>query len=516
MTIIDSITSRAEMILARRRLAANFKKLACGHHEQPKSEKPLKFGFLTTPGTFGSCCDLLLALLLKKCGHETAIICVDQSFPLQEIHHKERPLHWEATTKKNLRQFRKLAKCAGIGFIEARTLDFDFDEKKAPCEIDSIVKTSLLRHYRVGELTTDLPDYERRKEMMRTSAMQSAKTGAYFSHINRVDRLIMNHGLYATTGPARLVALDNSVPLLTYDRAKRKGCFNFSWANSSDRWDISDVWEREKSSSLTKAEADDLDSYLDSRISHSEDVYRYNSIESHSEETLRKTLGVGEKKVCVLFTNVLWDAASSERDLIFSSPIDWVTKTIDIASRLTEQMHLVIRIHPAELVIGTEQSFESVLKKRYPILPDNLTILPPDSDINSWSLNRFCDLGLVHTTTAGLELALSGKPVVVASDTHYRGKGFTLEPATISEYAQLLQQIETQRISDKQISLARKYAYLSFIRYQFKFPFITMGPFKRIHCNVSNLSEILTDNQFKHLLNCLEQKEVILNPENNF
>ena len=37
-------------------------------------------------------------------------------------------------------------------------------------------------------------------------------------------------------------------------------------------------------------------------------------------------------------------------------------------------------------------------------------------------------LGLVYTTTVGLEMAMSGVPVIVIGQTHYRGKGFSLDP----------------------------------------------------------------------------------------
>ena len=44
------------------------------------------------------------------------------------------------------------------------------------------------------------------------------------------------------------------------------------------------------------------------------------------------------------------------------------------------------------------------------------------------------DLGLVYTSTVGLELAARGVPVVVAAATHYRGRGFTVDPVNPDEY----------------------------------------------------------------------------------
>ena len=99
---------------------------------------------------------------------------------------------------------------------------------------------SLLRHYRVGEISKDLHQVERRRDLMTQSVKQSVLVGQYFSSDVSVDRLLINHGLYATTGPARLVANAKSVPVLTYDRSKRQGCMNFTWGHSSDKWNIDD------------------------------------------------------------------------------------------------------------------------------------------------------------------------------------------------------------------------------------------------------------------------------------
>ena len=145
-------------------------------------------------------------------------------------------------------------------------------------------------------------------------------------------------------------------------------------------------------------------------------------------------------------------------------------------------------------------------------MPENVTVLEPDSEINSWALYDLCDLGLVHTTTAGLELALQGKPVVVASDTHYRGKGFTIDPDSYENYEKALVDVSDQNMTANQRQLARKYAHLSLVRYQYRFPWITMGKEKRTVISANNLDDIVKDEQFIHLHNCILERKPILNP----
>jgi hypothetical protein len=69
---------------------------------------------------------------------------------------------------------------------------------------------------------------------------------------------------------------------------------------------------------------------------------------------------------------------------------------------------------------------------------------------------------------------MSGLPVIVAGKTHYRGKGFTLDPDSWEVYQQILERCladpDTHRPSREQVSLAWQYAYRFFFEYPLPFP----------------------------------------------
>ena len=513
MKLFEKISNRLGAIASKRKLEDRFRSLAKVSVEPKKDVKPLKIGFFSTPGTFGCCVDLLLGLLLKKSGHDVTIVYADESLPLQETHNKAQPEKWESKTRQHVSQFKRLADCAGVRVVAASSISGPLDSSNQVADVDGTVHMSLLRHYRVGEIDDSLPKVEQRRDLLAKSVNQSLLVGQYLSRDVSVDRFLVNHGLYATTGPARLVALANSVPVLTFDRAKRQGCMNFTWTYSSDKWNIEGIWVKERENPMSEQDNQELDAYLASRLTHSEDIYQYNSGAKQSQDQLRSQLDIPEgKRVYVLFTNVLWDAASSERDLIFSSPIEWAARTIEFARQNPDDFHLIVRIHPAELVVGTDQTFGSVIQKFCPEMPDNVTVLQPDSEINSWALYDICDLGLVHTTTCGLELALLGKPVVVASDTHYRNKGFTIDPDSSETYEQALTDPSSLTLTADQTLLARKYAHLSLVRYQYRFPWITFSHDKRTVISTNDLDDILKDRQFQNLHQCILEMKPILNP----
>ena len=104
------------------------------------------------------------------------------------------------------------------------------------------------------------------------------------------------------------------------------------------------------------------------------------------------------------------------------------------------------------------------------------------------------DFGLVYSSTAGLEMVLAGKPVIVAAQTHYRSKGFTIDVESPGEFIAALNHLLVDSLSmSPDIVLARRYAYLFF----FKAAFANMGVTEPIR----GLVKFTSDNPAK-LLEC--------------
>jgi hypothetical protein len=101
-------------------------------------------------------------------------------------------------------------------------------------------------------------------------------------------------------------------------------------------------------------------------------------------------------------------------------------------------------------------------------------LIPPDSQVNTYDLIESAHLGLVYTSTAGLEMTMHGVPVITAGQTHYRGKGFTDDPGTLEAYFSILQRRLAEpmgrRLTPEQVDLAWRYAHRFFFEYPFAFP----------------------------------------------
>ncbi len=176
--------------------------------------------------------------------------------------------------------------------------------------------------------------------------------------------------------------------------------------------------------------------------------------------------------VALLCTNVVGDSLALGRQVFTSGMADWLAKTVrHFAQR--KDVQLVVRVHPGELLGAGHPSVE-IVQSALPELPPHVTVVPPESTVNTYDLIELADLGLVYTTTVGMEMAMNGLPVIVSGMTHYRQKGFTYDPETMPEYLSLLDQLssdpEKYHLPQAQVELAWAYAYRFFFEYPFPFP----------------------------------------------
>ncbi len=139
---------------------------------------------------------------------------------------------------------------------------------------------------------------------------------------------------------------------------------------------------------------------------------------------MRESLKLDERPLALLATNVLGDSLTLGRQRISPTMADMIVGTIRYFVRHPE-MQLVIRIHPGELKThGT--SMVDVINENFAELPENVRVIRPEDETNTYDLVEIADFGLVYTTTVGMEMAMSGLPVIVTGKTHYAEKGFTL------------------------------------------------------------------------------------------
>src|SRR4030067_1081604 len=133
----------------------------------------------------------------------------------------------------------------------------------------------------------------------------------------------------------------------------------------------------------------------------------------------REALGLDSSLPTVLIcTNVVGDSLALDRQIFTQGMSDWLARTIRHPGS-PSNLQGVVRVHPGEL-LGAGQPSVDIVRRSLPDFGHRVTVIPPDSDVNTYDLIGLAHLGLVYSSTVGMELAMVGVPVIVCGPRHYR------------------------------------------------------------------------------------------------
>lgn len=285
----------------------------------------------------------------------------------------------------------------------------------------------------------------------------------------RPDVVMLLNGLFLVEQVVSEMARRRGIRTVSYERGFIHETLHFAHSEPAARYEIDDLWLATKDRPLTAEQDRQLDTYLVDRRSSKRSLVDYWPSVVTDRARIAADLGLDESRLVVtVFTNILWDSAVQERDVAFDGMFDWLHRTVELLGG-NKNVQLVIRIHPAEVRLHGQETVERVadrLAETFASLPPSVRVVTPESPLSSYTLLECSNLVLVYTSTMGLEAALLGKPVVVAGETHYRRKGFTLDVESTEQYAAWLQNPRAvlNQVTDSQVELARRYAYRFFFR----------------------------------------------------
>ena len=246
------------------------------------------------------------------------------------------------------------------------------------------------------------------------------------------------------------------------------------------------LWKARGGNKLSRPERaliEELESARMGGKSFGKSVRKWQDVETKGGETLCKELGLDKKRPIVLLaTNVLGDSLTLGRNIFAQSMADWIEKTVRFFATRPEacaepgrSVQLVIRVHPGERLTHGP-SMADVVKSALPEIPADIHLIGPLEKVNTYDLMELASLGLVYTTTTGLEMAMNEIPVIVCGETHYRKHGFTLDPSSWDEYFSMIDESLKRKksLTKKQIETAWEYACRFFFEYPLVFPWRLM------------------------------------------
>ena len=316
-------------------------------------------------------------------------------------------------------------------------------------------------------------------KLRRLRNQQAALSALGFLASARPDVVLIPNGTITELGAVYQVARHLGLETVTYEFNDQREQVWIAQNDEVMRQNTDLLWAARGGQALNNAQREKIEALEAARMggrAFGKSTRQWQDAPTVGGAQLREEMGLDERPVILLATNVLGDSLTLGRNIFASSMAEWITRTVQyFAGRADAQ--LVVRVHPGErLTHGL--SMVDVINTALPSLPAHIHIVKPLEKINTYDLMELASLGLVYTTTTGMEMGMNGIPVIACGETHYRKRGFTFDPQTWDEYfgtlERILPDLGSQRLSEAQIASAWEYAYRFFFEYPTPFPWRLM------------------------------------------
>ena len=147
-------------------------------------------------------------------------------------------------------------------------------------------------------------------------------------------------------------------------------------------------------------------------------------------------------KIALACTNVAWDSAVLGKGRAFHSQREWILFLLEYF-RNKPNWFLVVRIHPHEKEVGTNAPVSKIINEYINNNPmTNMAVVGDEIEINTYSIAQIANIGLVYSSSVGMEMAMDGLPVITAANVHYSNLGFTFDPTTPHDFEKCLDEAE--------------------------------------------------------------------------
>ncbi|MBV6397562.1 MAG: hypothetical protein HFACDABA_03176 [Anaerolineales bacterium] len=425
-----------------------------------------------------------ISLALAGLGHKVTLMTLPYSEwhkEMDKLTQKQRGLHTRDALSplSTLRQGSGQAFIPHVSMLDLRPSTFDLP----PALHADIAEISLWdAQYTLMREEVDMQDakdkalYDLRIKRNTFAALAALE----WMQVNKPDVVLVPNGLILEMGIVFRVARYLNIPAVTFEFNDQREQIWLAQNTSIMRQDTDYLVEARCKLPMTDEMYERLADLENARRGarvwgKSKRLWQY--VSSQGAQATRSMLGLDDRPVVMLAANVLGDSLTLGRDIFAASMTEWITKTVQFFAARAD-VQLVIRVHPGEKLVPQAKSMGTVVREALARIPSHIHIIGALDKVNTYDLIEIADLGLAYTTTVGLETAMNGTPVVSCGQTHYRGRGFTIDPNSWDEYfftlEKTLADLPAQRLSESQTAHAWNYAYRFFFEYPRPFPWRLM------------------------------------------
>jgi hypothetical protein len=242
---------------------------------------------------------------------------------------------------------------------------------------------------------------------------------------NPIDSALLFNGRHSITRVALEIFRQRGIRVLTHERAEyKRGHINLKPnAHCMSPEPFKAFWSMWAQIPLDRKSLDSALKWLIQRRYGANLAWIPFNTSSIRNSSLRTSMNLSQRKrLWALFTSSTDEVAG---DPLMRGPYEsqdaWVREVVKwVAQR--DDVDLIIKVHPnlgGNSYIGRATGELRIYEEMKSELPANVRIVMPEDSANAYSLAEAADVGLTYGSTIGLEMAMLGKPVVLASRALY-------------------------------------------------------------------------------------------------
>lgn len=362
---------------------------------------------------------------------------------------------------------------------DARSFDEFIALRDGDVRIGKYAASTAMRQLRVGAIEVDSPEMRRQLLPHVAASLAYATASRRLVATVRPDLVLSMDPGYTPRGELFDACLAARIDTITWNAAhknntlmlKRYGPANCDVHPAS----LSDgTWRRLREEPWTderrRSVREELFRAYSSGEWYSEVGTQFNTSVIAPDEVRRRLALDPGKKTVVIFPHIFWDGTFFWGTDLFGSYEEWFVETIR-AAVANPRVNWIVKVHPAHTVknardgVSGESGEATAIRTHLGGCPSHFRLIPPDSDINTYSLFGVMDACVTVRGTVGIEAATFGIPVLTAGSGRYDRRGFTIDSTSREEYLSRLAAIENVgQLAAPEHELAERYAYGLFVR----------------------------------------------------
>jgi glycosyltransferase involved in cell wall biosynthesis/GT2 family glycosyltransferase len=471
--------------------------------------------------------ELLLAKSLQLRGASVLNISCDTDIPFCDIHDDSYPAEHICQMCTNNRQnmFNRfqlnnhpLKKIISRNIKEnafnivdtipdSKLLNFHYDNKPLALWIHSSVNT----FFRINEIDISIKEINKKFRDYLKSAIIIYDTFKKLLEVKQPDILLMFNGRFFTFRIPLEIAKSLDIKTIVHDRGMYDNTIMFKENEVIQGMNtLRNLWNNRKHFPLSYEQIEKTRNYIHDREFGKNTGWYSWSKDKIEVQNLKRILEIEEyKRIYTFFTSSDDEmAAFREWSGIYSSQNEFIEELISFFKNKLEYK-LIIRIHPnTGKTKGNKKENSQFLEYVEAIRSDlsqNITIVKPEDDINSYQLIEMSDLVITYFSTISIESVVRNTPVLLTGGGPYANLEFLNTLENKSDLNEMLDLLPEKHITYNDFKLAYRFFYNYFILSGFELKSIKQKTPIIVETKLETLDDLIpgNDENLDHICNAI-------------